>query len=101
MMMGVISNSDEEDVVREFFELFKIPWEFYRAGAHYDVVLCSANSRVGHLSTKVLIIYGSSQDEGLIKSRHKAPTLSFLGKRLPILGDASTFRHGVNWLIES
>ena len=29
-MIGVIADSAEQDVVREFFELFKTPWEFYR-----------------------------------------------------------------------
>ena len=29
-MIGVIADPAEADVVREFFELFKTPWEFYR-----------------------------------------------------------------------
>ena len=29
-MIGVIANPADHDVVCEFFELFKTPWEFYR-----------------------------------------------------------------------
>ena len=32
-MIGVIADPAEHNVVREFFELFKTPWEFYRAGS--------------------------------------------------------------------
>ena len=40
-MIGVIADSAEQDVVREFFELFKTPWEFYRRDRRYDVAgLC-------------------------------------------------------------
>jgi hypothetical protein len=30
-MIGIIANPTEHSVVREFFELFKTPWEFYRS----------------------------------------------------------------------
>jgi hypothetical protein len=39
-MIGVIADPAEHGVVREFFELFKTPWEFYRRDRQYDV--CSA-----------------------------------------------------------
>ncbi len=40
-MIGVLADPSENDVVCEFFELFKTPWEFYRSDRKYDVVLCS------------------------------------------------------------
>ncbi len=40
-MIGVIADPSEHDVVREFFELFKTPWEFYRRDRHYEVMLCA------------------------------------------------------------
>jgi hypothetical protein len=38
-MIGVIASSSEHEVVREFFELFKTPWEFWHEGGNYDVLL--------------------------------------------------------------
>ena len=45
--------------VVEFFELFKTPWEFYRPGAQYDVLLCS-NSRVPENNARLLLLYGAA-----------------------------------------
>lgn len=39
-MIGVIARQADHDVVAEFFELFKTPWEFYRFGSEYSAVLC-------------------------------------------------------------
>ena len=38
-MLGVVADSAEQHVVQEFFELFKTPWEFYRADRQYEVLL--------------------------------------------------------------
>ena len=45
-VIGVIANQSNEGAVREFFELFKTPWEFYRDGVRYDVVLCHGDCRL-------------------------------------------------------
>ena len=37
-VIGVVAKSSDENVVREFFELFKTPWEFVQPGRSYDVV---------------------------------------------------------------
>jgi hypothetical protein len=39
-MIGVIANPSEHDGVREFFELFKTPWDLWRDDREYDVLLC-------------------------------------------------------------
>jgi len=39
-VIGVVAKEAEHPVVREFFELFKTPWEFYDSNRDYDVVLC-------------------------------------------------------------
>ena len=44
-MIGVIADPAEHDVVREFFELFKTPWEFYRGDGQYDVLLCAGDGQ--------------------------------------------------------
>ncbi len=59
-MIGVVSNETERPAVVEFFELFKTPWEFYRAGAHYDVLLCS-NSPVPENNARLLFLYGAQR----------------------------------------
>ncbi len=40
-MIGIALRSREDWIVREFFELFKTPWEWFRPGNRYDVVICN------------------------------------------------------------
>ena len=40
-MIGVIADPSEEGVIREFFELFKTPWEFFQSNRRYEVLLCA------------------------------------------------------------
>jgi hypothetical protein len=40
-MLGVYITPEERPAAAEFFELFKIPWEFYRDGVDYDALLCT------------------------------------------------------------
>src|SRR6266487_6658249 len=63
-MLGVIASPAEEHIVREFFELFKTPWEFYRPDGRYDVVLCSDNSNVDEVAAKLVLIYGAANAGG-------------------------------------
>ncbi len=59
-MIGVIAKSDEKNIVREFFELFKTPWEFYEAGNFYDVLICT-----GEVSEKpnanLIVLYNTEK----------------------------------------
>ena len=57
-MIGVISSAGQEEVAEEFFELFKTPWELYRPGRTYDVILATADE-VPEVKTKLLLIYGA------------------------------------------
>jgi hypothetical protein len=38
-VIAVISDAWQSEVVEEFFQLFKVPWERYRPGRRYDAVL--------------------------------------------------------------
>ena len=38
--------TEDHDLVREFFELFKTPWEFYRPGRRYHVLLSHGGARI-------------------------------------------------------
>lgn len=61
-MIGVIPKKHEKEIVEEFFQLFKTPWEFYDENHSYDVVIvtrgvvCKANARL-------LLIYGSERNQ--------------------------------------
>ncbi|PYJ01053.1 MAG: hypothetical protein DMF00_06100, partial [Verrucomicrobia bacterium] len=95
-MIGVVSNETERPAVVEFFELFKTPWEFYRTGTHYDVLLCS-NSPVPENNATLLLIYGAQRQtfelHRCIKTRSTAErnSVCFRGERMPIYGSCLLF----------
>jgi hypothetical protein len=97
-MIAVIANPWERPVVSEFFELFKTPWEFYRAGRRYDVVLCAGDSPVDQNAAKLVLIYsgrpvsGDCQDNTALAPQGQHPrSLGYRGRRIPIYGDCLTF----------
>jgi hypothetical protein len=57
-VIGVVLHATERRAVEELFELFKTPWEPYRAGRSYDVVL-AATSEVPDGDAPLIVIYGS------------------------------------------
>jgi hypothetical protein len=96
-MIGVIADSGEHNVVHEFFELFKTPWEFYRADRQYDVLLCAGDRPVGATAKLVLLYAGRKlqvDHERYIETARESGHLCILswhGNRIPIYGDAITF----------
>jgi hypothetical protein len=104
-MIGVIADSREQREVREFFELFKTPWEFYRADRQYDVILCAGDRPVA-ATAKVVLCYAGSKlqadDEQRIRTAPKGEHFSMLswqGNRIPIYGNAITFQGRGNVLL--
>ncbi len=96
-MIGVIAGSAEQDIVREFFELFKTPWEFYHENRRYEVVLCAGDCQ-SHGAERVILCYSArktSFDEKqkipLAHHREDSCTLSYQGKRIAIYGESITF----------
>jgi peptidoglycan/xylan/chitin deacetylase (PgdA/CDA1 family) len=96
-MIGVISNPRDRDVVCEFFELFKTPWEFYRRDRPYDVVLCSEDTAVTG-SAKLLVVYNGrktrydvQQPANADKPEQEKRFLTYRESRIPIYGDSITF----------
>jgi hypothetical protein len=91
-MIGVVTNGTEDSTVVEFFELFKTPWEFWRPGTRYDVLLCS-NSMVPENDARLLLLYGSQQQPFEKYQSMKtscAPGRNFAlfrGERIPIYGN--------------
>src|SRR5215469_13227141 len=104
-MIGVIANPAEHAVVREFFELFKTPWEFYRNDRQYDVVLCNGEGEFNG-TAKLFLLYAGNKthfDEGQkiqpgLQSQ-KGRVFSHQRRRIPIYGDVVTFvTHGTTIL---
>ena len=96
-MIGVIAEPAEHDVVREFFELFKTPWEFYRESSQYDAIVCTAEVPE-NVSAKLVIVYASRStrlDRSLTLTtkprRNDGWTLAYQGTKIPIYGEIATF----------
>lgn len=105
-MIGVIAKSDDYAVVREFFELFKTPWEFHRSDRKYGVLICAEDADFNKSSAKVGLIYGGknlkldSEEKIEVASQGKrGGILSYSRATIPIYGDCITFRgEGTNVL---
>jgi peptidoglycan/xylan/chitin deacetylase (PgdA/CDA1 family) len=88
-MIGVIANQTEHEVVQEFFELFKTPWEFARENTRYDVLLC-CGEEAGERTARVVVIYSSEAGKRYGDGR----VLVYRNHRLPIYGSTHTFSGG-------
>ncbi len=95
-MIGVLTADSGHAEVREFFELFKTPWEFYRADRHYEVLIV-AGTRVPDHSAELVLLYGGAQtpfdlrNKLGLSSRRQNAVLSYQGDRTPIYGNCLTF----------
>jgi hypothetical protein len=105
-VLGVIANSSDEYVVREFFELFKTPWEFYRSDRQYDVVLCTGQAALDGISAKLLLVYAGKKvtfDEThrvQIHARTQGAQLAFSATTIPLYGSALRFLSHENGVAE-
>lgn len=95
-LIGVISKKSEEEIVREFFQLFKVPWEFYTSNRSYEVVLSTRNE-IPALNVKLLLLYSSEtgrfdSDKGITTGFHfRNLTLECDDIEFPIYGNILTF----------
>jgi hypothetical protein len=100
-MIGIVSNETQKPIIQEFFELFKTPWEFYREGEHYDVVLVSEKI-AENPPAKVAIIFGTDTtifdvQNHLQLSRHGGTLLlEHEGSRFPVYTGVSSFNSANN-----
>jgi hypothetical protein len=98
-LIGIVPTVEHLPVIREFFELFKTPWEVCQPGRHYDVVLAPAGE-VPDLEVKLLIVYGP--DTAAVDDLHGivADTRRWGGSvdagavRVPIYGQLCSFAEG-------
>jgi hypothetical protein len=97
LLIGVISKINEEEAVREFFELFKTPWEFYKENKTYDVVLLTCDPQF-EIEAKLLVVYNSEEQSFDRRNKIKpmraknASVLQYREFSIPIYGSVSTFR---------
>lgn len=95
-MIGVSVNQADHNVVSEFFELFKTPWEFRQPGRAYDVLLSDHDSSISDGDAKLVVIYSArklaSDSDAVCSAGSVADRiLSYKGTSLPIYGDEVTF----------
>ena len=95
-MIGVAVHPREREIVTEFFELFKTPWEFLRADEEYDVVLSTVETFRSRKSALVLVLGAEvpafdRQQKIRAESRSGGVLVSDEGKRLPIYNALAIF----------
>jgi hypothetical protein len=95
-MIGVWASGTDLEIVNEFFELFKTPWEPVKPGRRYPVVL-STHEDLPDVDTDVLLLYGPRErsldrDIGVAVGEAPAPAnVEWEGERLPLYGAHATF----------
>ncbi len=97
-MIGVIANKDDQDIVCEFFELFKTQWEFYNPDNKYDVLIV-ADNKTPENSASLVIIYSSKKldnediPEAEYKNRGNDNFLKWEDTIFPVYGDLLIFKN--------
>jgi hypothetical protein len=96
-VIGVIADPEEQSIVREFFELFKTPWEFHRRNRQYDVLLRAGDVQSEGAAKLVLVYAGRrvhfDEEQKVQTGRQRRHPCILLqqGNRIPIYGDTVTF----------
>jgi hypothetical protein len=104
-MIGVIADSADHVVVREFFELFKTPWELFRPDRKYEVLLCAGEFNFDETARLVLRYSGGKiafDDQEKLQTRcpqGNTRILSHQGNRIPIYGNCLTFPEIANGIL--
>ena len=106
-MIGVIASPSKSAVVREFFELFKTPWEWCRIGRRYEVLLCAGAGDLPVSNADIVLSYaceasGPDTEEGAgrVSQRRHARMLRYREYQVPIYGDCVTFARGSDVLVD-
>lgn len=98
-MIGVAANPDEWDTAREFFELFKTPWEPAVEGRTYRAVVSTVGQPAG-VAAGILIAYGAAESvidhaAGVKAERDPTPRQAeWAGEPLPLYRGAAEFKNG-------
>jgi hypothetical protein len=95
-MIGVFAKDEDQAVVREFFELFKTPWEFGRAGSKTEVAICS-RAEIPKIEARLVLLFRGEinsfdRANGIrVRPQNSDKNLFYDGRRLPIYGNCATF----------
>jgi hypothetical protein len=94
-MIGVIVKKTEQKAAAEFFELFKTPWEFYREGSVYDVLVASEPppARAG-AAAQILFSSASLPGDRIARVFHPSTIPHWLdapAQVLPLYGSLAVF----------
>ena len=92
-MIGVVANPRHEVAVKEFFELFKTPWEFHQSDRQYTVLLCD---RLDLRTTAQLVLVFSSLEDSTVNVATSCRGsiggfVTYKSLRIPIYGNKITF----------
>lgn len=91
-MIGVIADQEDHEIICEFFELFKTPWEYWRRQKTYDVVLCAAEEDSARAAAQLVVVYTRARNPARMSSSPRpACELRCQGRPLPIYQDCRTF----------
>ena len=94
-MIGVAADPADLEVVREFFELFKTPWEVARPNRKYRSVLCT-DGNAGGFDADVIFAFGADPypvdlQADMLPSPIEDAVVRFDDAEIPIYGRASVF----------
>jgi hypothetical protein len=98
-VIGVSLSDYDHYSVGEFFELFKTPWEYFRAETSYDVVICDS-ATVPIVDARLVIVIhrfrGAQDAAGSVDSEPREPTLMRFGQVIfPVYGSVVYIDSGV------
>jgi peptidoglycan/xylan/chitin deacetylase (PgdA/CDA1 family) len=104
-VISVAAREEDQETVREFFELFKTRWQFYQDDATSEVLLCTRSS-VPKTSAKLVLLYGAGIFEDFDRANgvENAPRLQgsvvrSQNERFPIYGFCRVFPSFKNGLL--
>jgi hypothetical protein len=89
-MIAVATDPEHQAAASEFFELFKIAWEFYQGGEEYDAVIC-CGVIPSDIRTSLVLVYASNElsfdrqhQLQIVRQGHSGEIPSCRGWRLPV-----------------
>ncbi|HEY1789404.1 MAG TPA: hypothetical protein VGJ73_14690 [Verrucomicrobiae bacterium] len=95
-MITVLAEEGQYPAVKEFFELFKTPWEFFHSQSKCPVLICTVN-QIPANSARVVVVYGGQENSfdranGVQIRSRRSGAMVWLGEnRIPIYGDCLAF----------
>ena len=102
-MIGVFCKPEEIPVAKEFFQLFKTPWELYVANRKYAAVVDTTGEAPASAAANLHVIYSSRQVAGETfgtGSHAQMPAVcEWDGTEFPIYHDALVFKNAEHPLV--